>query len=357
MTTHYYIGHATDIDIRTKASSGGIGTAITKYLLSLPDYNTSVTFVFDSSKCMYVPKLIHTGEEINVCGSIYQDIDVVNFVRKNITEVKGGMVVTCPPCQVMAMRQLLKRNDIECFILSYCCSGQTTVEGTWCYYKFLGIEKSDIQFMQYRGNGWPSGIQIQTKDRKIFHANYTEPWVTIHRSGLFRPKRCFYCKRDTGRNADIALSDPWIDEYKKNDTIGNTLFLVNTELGENVLKEMTEKKLIAYILSNYDEYAIAQRPNIYKELRIKGQEKFIKRQQTLTDNNHYFHWATRSVGNMRRHLLILRLVKLLSSTHNMSNFINKRFNKLILIIRSKIIARKLSGSLKHFNISGGGNNK
>ena len=55
----YYIGYSTNPTIRKKASSGGIGTAITRYLLSQPEFGTSLTFIFDKNKCMYVPKIIH----------------------------------------------------------------------------------------------------------------------------------------------------------------------------------------------------------------------------------------------------------------------------------------------------------
>lgn len=214
----YYIGYATNLTIRKKASSGGIGTAITRYLLSLPEFETSLTFIFDKNKCMYVPKIIHSEEEINICGSIYHDIDVPRFLRENIEQIRGGVVITCAPCHVTAVRQLLSRSNHPCFIISYCCSGQTSIEGTWKYYELLGINKYDVVDMQYRGNGWPSGIQISLKDGStIFKDNYSEPWITIHSSKLFTPRRCFYCKRDTGRNADISLADPWLEKYLNNE--------------------------------------------------------------------------------------------------------------------------------------------
>ena len=140
----YHIGCATNTNDRFRASSGGVGTSIIRYLLSLPDYGTSITFTFDVTSCMYVPKLIYSEDDINICGSIYQDIDLIKFVKENIQHIQGGMVITSAPCQVVGIRQLLNRNNIKNFILSFCCSGQTTIEGTWQYYHFLGIKKDDI---------------------------------------------------------------------------------------------------------------------------------------------------------------------------------------------------------------------
>ena len=104
----YYIGYSTDDLIRYKASSGGIGTSIIKYLLSTSEYDTSMTFVYDKEKCGYIPKLIYDFNEINICGSVYQDIDIFSFLKENISSIKNGIIVTCMPCQVQGIRSVLE---------------------------------------------------------------------------------------------------------------------------------------------------------------------------------------------------------------------------------------------------------
>ena len=138
----YFIGHVKDHEHRYKASSGGIGTMLQKYLLSTGQYGTSITFQFNTEKCMYEAQLIHSAEDVNVCGSIYQDINIAQFVHNHIEEITKRIVVSCPPCQVAVIRNLLNRKNIPCFIISFCCSGQTTIEGTWKYYELLGIKKT-----------------------------------------------------------------------------------------------------------------------------------------------------------------------------------------------------------------------
>ena len=136
------------------------------------------------------------------------------------------------PCQVQGIRSVLDRNNINNFIISFCCSGQTTLEGTWLCYRYMGIDKSQVINMQYRGNGWPSGIQIELFDgKKIYKNNYTNPWRLMHQSKLFRPKRCLMCKEDISYKADVSLADPWLGKYKISDKIGHTMFLINTEKG------------------------------------------------------------------------------------------------------------------------------
>ena len=103
----YYIGYAVNQDIRYQSSSGGIGTILTYYLLSLPEYGTGITFYFDEKECMYLPQLIYSTNEINITGSLYQDINIFDFIKKNIDKIKDGIVLTCPPCQVLSIRKFL----------------------------------------------------------------------------------------------------------------------------------------------------------------------------------------------------------------------------------------------------------
>lgn len=296
----YYIGHVNDVVHRHKASSGGIGTMLQKHLLSTGQYGTSITFKFNSTKCMYEPVLIHSAEEVIICGSIYQDIDIARFVRDHISEIVNGIIVSCPPCQVSVIRNMLQTEDIPCFFISFCCSGQTTIEGTWKYYELLGIKKEDVVNMQYRGNGWPSGIQIWLKDgAKVYRENYSEPWRSLHTSWLYRPKRCFFCTFDTSRTADVSLADPWLDEYKQYDKEGHTLFLVNTETGMMAINKLNMANDISCELVNSDVYCDAQRNNLSKKERVSNNKKRLLRTLALVNNSLIHTFFSRSVKSMR----------------------------------------------------------
>ena len=267
MESKFYIGFSENIDIRFHSASGGIGTSLIQYLLSLPEYGTAMTFRFNKEKCQYEPFLIYNFEDYNNCGSIYQDIDIINFVKNNIDNIQSGCIVTCMPCQVNPIRNLLNKHNIRNFIISFCCSGQTTIEGTWKYYDFMGIKKNDVVNLQYRGNGWPSGIQISLNNGDtITRNNWTYPWTIIHTSLLFRPQRCIACREDVSFKSDISLCDPWLKRYREQDKIGNTLFLVNSEDAEKYVNVMVEKKFVHISESSYEEYYQANGHNKrYKE--------------------------------------------------------------------------------------------
>lgn len=351
--SNYYIGYTCNLEDRFNASSGGIGTAVTRYLLS-ENFGTAVSFIFNKEKKMYEPILIHEPEDVNVCGSIYQDIDITGFIKDNIDQIKGGIIVSCPPCQVSAIRSILNKHKISSFVISFCCSGQTSVEGTWKYYEFLGIKKDDVIDMQYRGKGWPSGIQIKLKNGgTILHRNWTEPWITIHQSNLFRPKRCFYCILDCSYKSDLSLADPWLKEYIENDKEGHTLFFSNTKLGESIVEKMRELKLIQFKETDYNSYYMAQQPNIEKKNRLRNQRREIEIDIKLTKKTIIRCFFTKNQTRMRLFIRIRNYILRLSANKGRMGLFTNIINRLKSWLRFCIIAPKLGSYNGRFNLRGG----
>ena len=307
---NYYLGYSTDQVIRYEASSGGIGTGIIKYLLESGMYGTSMTFVFNVKECRYEPKLIFDYSEYNNCGSVYQDTDTIHFIKEHIEEIKNGIVVTCMPCQVNAIRNILNRNKIKNFIISLCCSGQTTIQGTWLYYKLLGINKIDVRKMQYRGNGWPAGIRIELENGNIItRDNYTFPWTLMHQSLLYRPKRCIYCAMKTNPNSDVSLADPWLKEYIENDKIGNTLVICN-ELGDEIIRKMIEADQLVVKIIDRDVYVKSQLGTIEKKEKSNKQKFFNEIIVKMgVETSIYKKIVSFSVHTLKIHIKFIKVLK------------------------------------------------
>ncbi len=304
----YYIGHSKDENVRYKASSGGIGTVFIKYLL-LHGFGTALTFVFDKMSCAYIPKFVYKFEDYNICGSIYQDIDIYSFVKKNVDKIHSGIVITCMPCQVKAIRSFLNKNGINCFIISFACSGQTLLEGTWLYYRFLKISRSEILKMQYRGNGWPSGIQIELSNgKKIFKENYHYPWSLIHGSKLFRPQRCFKCQEVISYNSDVSLADPWLEEYSDTDKIGNTLFIINTPLAFELLSLLDEMNWIYLKRSTKEDYLLSQHPNVIAKKNVASKYKYVSLLSRICNCKLYREVASLSPITLKLHIKFMHLL-------------------------------------------------
>ena len=308
----YYIGYSENSLTRYEASSGGIGSAIIQYLLSGHDYDTSISFFFNEKECKYEPKLIHSFQDYYNCGSIYQDVDLIGFIKDNINEIGKGLVVTCLPCQVRAIKRIVTSAKLRCFIICLCCSGQTTLEGTYYYYRLLHIDKKDVKHIRYRGEGWPSGIKILLKDGRIIKKdNYTYPWSLIHKSFLFRPKRCLLCPMKTNNEADVALADPWLKEYIKNDKKGNTMTIAYSSIGIDVLESLWEKNMVTFIETNEQTYIKSQLGTIEWKANVRNHKRFFHLIRMMS-TTYYKKIATSSVFCLKMHNRIIKyLYKLL----------------------------------------------
>lgn len=315
-----YIGYATDEEIRHKGSSGGIVTAIIKYLFDQGLVQTGLSFYFERNSCQFKPKLIYAYDDYNHCGSIYQDIDLITFIKSEINNIQGCAVITCAPCQVKPIRAILSRNSIKAFILSYVCSGQTTIEGIYKYYNLLNISPRNVIGMRYRGNGWPSGIEIKLQDGKsLLYPNYTEPWKTLQNSYFFRPRRCFFCKQVFSKDADIAAGDPWLDEYKRKDVIGNTIFTVHTPEGINLLNQMNIKQYIHVNEISFDQFYESQRSSFIRKRLVDAERDFLEKNYNLVTNKFYRKCFLSSYRMMKFHL------RLISFGRKAFTIVNKTF--------------------------------
>ncbi|MBQ9588465.1 MAG: Coenzyme F420 hydrogenase/dehydrogenase, beta subunit C-terminal domain [Bacteroidales bacterium] len=233
-----YIGYATDHSIREKATSGGVGSAIIKYLFDngLTDY--AMSFGFVSPEVGYKPVLVSDFSDYKICGSIYHEMEFLKELKRQLPKRHGGgKIVLCTlPCQTKAVKRICKDLGYDAIIIGLTCSSQQDYGATTYLLKRLGVDINDVIVIQYRGNGWPSGIQIKLKSGEdILVPNLNSVWTDIFHSRLFIQKRCFHCSNTLNDDADITLADPWLPEYVNSEKIGKTLFSSNTEIGERLI--------------------------------------------------------------------------------------------------------------------------
>lgn len=332
-----YVGYSTDEAIRFRSSSGGITTAVIKYLFGSGYINTVLTCAFDEKKCRYVPTFVYSYDDYEMIGSVYQDMDLIGYVKNQIFLIKGRILIVCAPCQVKAIRNILVKNDIESVIISYFCSGQMSIDGTYKYYEFLGLDKTQIKFIRYRGEGWPNGITIKTKKGEIIkRPNYTEPWITLHRSHLYRPRRCSYCHIVESEDADLCVGDPWLKEYIEHETIGSNLFIVHSDFAKELVEQLKIKKAIKVKEVGYDWFMKSQGPNIEAKQQVRSMRKVIDKELSFISRPRYFVWASSSLSNMRKHIKLMHYINLYYKAKNQSflNNIKLLSNKILHKLRA-----------------------
>lgn len=287
-----FIGYSTDKTIRHRATSGGVGSALVKYLLDNKIVQYALSFNYDSEHISYVPVLISSFSEYNICGSIYQEMNLISEVKNLLNsailiptpkgasvQVGGGKIVLFAlPCQARALRAICEKAGFKPIIIGLTCSSQQSHEATSYLLSRIGVEENNVSYLQYRGNGWPSGIQIKTNDGKdYFVKNNDSIWMEIFHSRLFIQPRCFGCRNTLNDFADIVLADPWLPEYVKNEKEGQTLFATYTAIGEELVSSALQNK---YIEAN----------EVSNELLFKSQNVTIQRKEAYNSHPTVRNW-------------------------------------------------------------------
>jgi coenzyme F420-reducing hydrogenase beta subunit len=119
-------------------------------------------------------------------------------------------------------------------------------EATYFLLNKFGIKEKDIEFFRYRGNGWPSGVQIKTRTNEYFFHNNKSIWTDIFNSHLFNLKRCFSCKNTFGLDADISVADPWLERYTTTNHTGATTVLAHNGRGNELITKALEAGALSF---------------------------------------------------------------------------------------------------------------
>lgn len=263
-----YIGYSSDPEIRCKATSGGVGTSLIKYLFDTNLIDYSLSFEFEQCSLSYKPKLISSFSDYTICGSIYQEMDLINYLKNIITSDFNGkrFALFCLPCQAAGIRHVFKSVGASVILLGLTCSSQQSIEATEYLLDRLKINNADVSGIQYRGNGWPGGIAIMLKDGQTkYIPNNGSLWSEIFHSRLFIQKRCFYCSNTLNKYSDIVLADPWLKDIKDEERIGKTLLGVYTEIGLGLIIRAEREHAIIVDEINCDMLSLSQKGTILRK--------------------------------------------------------------------------------------------
>lgn len=233
--TDAVVAYSSNRKTRWASSSGGVVSELIRYLFSIGFVATAIRFTFTPQN-YYSPELIYNFDDYNITGSIYHNINLIAFLRRNITAIEGRIVVVCLPCQVSPIRHVLNRHRVQSFIICLTCSAQMRKGATTFFLNAHKIDRNMVTCLQYRGKGWPSGITITMDDRReISFRNTRSDWECIFHSYVFHLSRCLRCNRVFGCGADINVGDPWLSRYKREGGDGCSMVLVCSGQGQAVL--------------------------------------------------------------------------------------------------------------------------
>ena len=235
--------HATDPDIRRRASSGGCITALLVYLLE----SGRVDGVLHIGKAENGPleNMAHfsrSREEIVArTGSRYAPASLLAGWQDLL---KSGvrLAVVGKPCDIAAVSHFLRRHpeyqeQVVCRI-SFLCMGMPSQNATEKLVAALGLSPADVRDFWYRGNGWPGQATAVVQDGSCRQMSYNDSWGKILSKDV--NFRCKICPDGFGEFADIACGDAWHIENGKpsfTERPGRSLAFLRTMKGQCIFED------------------------------------------------------------------------------------------------------------------------
>ncbi len=271
-----YIGHATDYDIRYNSASGGLVTQLLIFALEEGIIDGAlVTRMKKDNPLEPEPFIARTREEIiEASKSKYCPVPA-NIALKKILDSKEGekFAVVGLPCHIHGISKAEQTNkklkEKIVLHLGIVCNHTPTFLATEFLFKKVKIKKDDVKKMDYRGEGWPGGMEITTKKgNKIFIPHFSSNYWGIVFNSFFFPMRCTLCNDKICELADASFADAWLPELMRDNNVGISLVISRTEISEEILNKATLKEKIE--LKKVNKNVVLQSQSLYE---VKSQLK------------------------------------------------------------------------------------
>ena len=278
-----YIGHATDYDIRYNSASGGLVTQLLIFALEEGIIDGALVTRMKKDKPLEPePFIARTKEEIiEAAKSKYCPVPA-NVALKEILESKEGekFAVVGLPCHIHGIREAEQINkklrEKIVLHLGIVCNHTPTFLATEFLLKKMKIKKEDVTKLDYRGEGWPGGMKITTKEgNKIFVPHFSSGYWGIVFNSFFFPTRCTLCSDKICELSDVSFADAWMPELMKDNDVGTSLIISRSKISEEIFNEAASKGKIE--LKKVSEKVALQSQGLYAvKKRLKARIRILR---------------------------------------------------------------------------------
>lgn len=287
--TQLLCGHSSNHDLRYRASSGGIISALLEYLI---EKRIVEGFVLvkpsNGNPFLNEPFISNQVNEIHkYAGTRYLPIPI-DKILKEISSRAGKYVVIGTPCQIYGLTKYEKVNgeikDKIYLKVGFFCGGTPNLNA-YRYYMFANRIKEENLISIHRGLGWPGNDVFEYADgKKILKARkpkdfYARSNYTLCFYPIFAQKRCLLCIDRYSSFADVSVGDAWLERFR-DDSEGTSLIISRSKKVDQLLSEMRQHEYICYASIGEDEVMRAQRifsdyyHNAYTTYKILLRKKF-----------------------------------------------------------------------------------
>lgn len=229
---------AGDTDIRFRAATGGVLTALAVHLIQ----SKQVRFVLQVGVCPERPMRNQwvmsdtTAAVIANAGSRYGPVSpLAGFIKA--LERNQAFAIIAKPCDLNAVAAFGKRDsrvdELCLYRLAMVCGGQSRLKKSTALLEEYGIDEDQLSLFRYRGYGNPGRTRVETKDGRAFEKTYLELWQDEKSWEI--ETRCKFCPDPLGEAADVAALDVWPGGSPQHEDAGFNGIVVRSDAGEKIV--------------------------------------------------------------------------------------------------------------------------
>lgn len=260
------LAHTTNYLVRHNATSGGVISALVKYLLD-KDIVECVLMVGYSSQSPIEAEGIAITQKNAEClsnrtrdfSSRYVTVPLLKDIKMVAKQYKRIAVVGTP-CQIRAVNLLQQNSVIKCeklIKIGIACSGGNSYLATQEYkrrYKMFDAK------MFYRGDGWPGKNCIESDGKKVEYAHLGSLYERMFSSQIFKNPGCRHCNDQFAEEADVSFCDFWNGEEIKTEKEGNSCTIIRSHFLNDIISLMiTDNKIEVVRQLNENEVVDTQK--------------------------------------------------------------------------------------------------
>lgn len=241
---------ATNPQIRYKAASGGVVTALAIHTLESGVANAILQVGVQTDNYLFNElKISKTREDIiNNAQSRYAPALSLYKIKQLLDDSDDKYAFIGKPCDIAGIRNLCamypqyERRFV--LLISIFCAGMPSYKASEDIWKLSGRTEAPVS-LKYRGDGWPGNFCATWSDGKRLEMSYNDSWGKI--LGRQLGFRCKICPDGIGLLADVAIGDSWktkngYPDFTEAD--GRCFVFVRTDRGSASLQSAISSKVI-----------------------------------------------------------------------------------------------------------------
>ena len=232
-----HVGKASDEQVYLNSQSGGVTTAIVKYLLDSNYVEAAIVTTMNQNSLESQPLLIKDSSELLQAQKSKYIPTSLNIIVSELKKVEGKVAVVGLPCHIHGLDNLLKVDKkLEDKIIKIgliCDRVMLNSAVTFLSQKASGDKVTNFVFRDTSNTPYPGDITVSTQKKQHILDKKNRKLMKDY----FTPARCMVCFDKMNVYSDIVLGDPH-GIQNTNKEHGESLVLARTILGEDILQKV-----------------------------------------------------------------------------------------------------------------------